>query len=999
MYESSSTNPGRSLISMKSRTSFMVDLFNKDIVSIKFNNYILWKGTNEVKFHGVTQNEGFVSFFIWEVPSIPDFYDPRFEDFNRVKDPTRIVSIVSSSLQKFLYSLHASGRDSEIGFSLRIFKTGKKIRIFFIGRVFSQDPNESYNQAHHLRQMFFNSFPRRYFSLQEARDFPESDLLFDFNWVRSIKEILKYEDLLPPKDDFSGKTFYYVPDFFSPNPGSTLMELFRHLEKSEGMILIDINVIPTAFSLVEKEAVNHLIKFLEKKSEKKRYSVSILTGAVDDRRERKMLGRKGGTIGTSWESDVDQNAVKAMEFYRKYGDSVLNSPVFLFSLRILEENPYNRTAEVFASEIFESNGRYNIIDITPSEPEFFEILLSTAILTPSFSCNLRKLWDRPDAPNTIRRFHRLSTVDEVSSFFRIPIPMGEECPGLTLDTGLIRRTAPSAKGRSVKIGNLVEYARPADQSIDLTLDNDIVKHMFIAGMPGSGKTTLAFSILYQLWVDQKIPFIVIEPAKTEYRSLKTIGKFKDGLLIFTPGNESVSPFRFNPFEVMEDVRVGTHIENLMNCFLGAFPLYPPMPTILESAIQEMYEDNDWESFDIGGEDEDLKFPGLDQLYQKVTEKVEEGGYAGEVKSNIEAALRVRIDSLRRGEKGLMFNTYKGIPLSEIMTKPVVFELDDLNDEGKALMTLFILTAVQEYIKANRRSGSNLAHVVLIEEAHNVFPRIPRSGMDENPKTRVINYFVRMLAELRALGEGILVLDQLPSALAPEIIKNTSVKVMHRLTALDDRKEMGATMLLDEGDMRKAAQLSPGESLVYKEGWNKARLIIEPDFKGIHNVGESIPDREVRRLMKSFEDENPGYFLPYEICYYGPCKSCDRKIRRKAERFFRKNRDRIEKFIKALDFWEDAYSIRKPTICQWFLIGLSSAGITEPMELFYCHYVHFQKEMSKYIEMCKRHSNRCFCNDLKNNENIGRILNIASLIVDEEYIENETVGKIYDIFMK
>ena len=38
----------------------------------------------------------------------------------------------------------------------------------------------------------------------------------------------------------------------------------------------------------------------------------------------------------------------------------------------------------------------------------------------------------------------------------------------------------------------------------------------------------------------------------------------------------------------------------------------------------------------------------------------------------------------------------------------------------------------------------------------------------------------MLAEVRALREGIIIADQLPTAMAPEVIKNTNIKLIHRL---------------------------------------------------------------------------------------------------------------------------------------------------------------------------------------------------------------------------
>ena len=49
-------------------------------------------------------------------------------------------------------------------------------------------------------------------------------------------------------------------------------------------------------------------------------------------------------------------------------------------------------------------------------------------------------------------------------------------------------------------------------------DKALTQHMMIVGTPGFGKTTFAINLLLQFY-DRGIPFLAIEPTKTEYRSL------------------------------------------------------------------------------------------------------------------------------------------------------------------------------------------------------------------------------------------------------------------------------------------------------------------------------------------------------------------------------------------------------------------------------------------------------------------------------------------------
>src|SRR6202035_5401851 len=94
----------------------------------------------------------------------------------------------------------------------------------------------------------------------------------------------------------------------------------------------------------------------------------------------------------------------------------------------------------------------------------------------------------------------------------------------------------------------------------------LTKHCFITGMTGSGKTTSCFNLLLQLY-RLGVPFLVIEPVKSEYRSLLTqIPSLQD----FTPGDEDTAPFRLNIFEPPPGVKLQTHVENLESAWNASF---------------------------------------------------------------------------------------------------------------------------------------------------------------------------------------------------------------------------------------------------------------------------------------------------------------------------------------------------------------------------------------------------------------------------------------------
>jgi hypothetical protein len=81
----------------------------------------------------------------------------------------------------------------------------------------------------------------------------------------------------------------------------------------------------------------------------------------------------------------------------------------------------------------------------------------------------------------------------------------------------------------------------------------------------------------------------------------------------------------------------------------------------------------------------------------------------------------------------------------------------------------------------------------------------------------------MLAEVRAYGEGIIIAEQIPARLVSDVIKNTAVKIVHRLPAADDRDAVGATMNLSPGQSRYLVTLVPGEAALATDGMDHPLL--------------------------------------------------------------------------------------------------------------------------------------------------------------------------------
>ena len=121
------------------------------------------------------------------------------------------------------------------------------------------------------------------------------------------------------------------------------------------------------------------------------------------------------------------------------------------------------------------------------------------------------------------------------------------------------------------------------------------KHCLIVGMPGFGKTTFSVNLLLQFY-DKGIPFLAIEPTKTEYRGM--IDRVEK-LQVFTPGNNRVSPFVINPFIPPRGITVEQYIPSLVTAFQTAFSMPSPLDVIFLKAIRTCYLQYGWNANCVG----------------------------------------------------------------------------------------------------------------------------------------------------------------------------------------------------------------------------------------------------------------------------------------------------------------------------------------------------------------------------------------------------------------
>lgn len=408
-------------------------------------------------------------------------------------------------------------------------------------------------------------------------------------------------------------------------------------------------------------------------------------------------------------------------------------------------------------------------------------------------------------------------------------PPRQEIPGLMVrNRGEFAVTVPAPSEPAFDLGRVRDAAGDLHASARVTA-GVLNEHTLVIGTPGSGKTNTCMHLLLESDRIFRIPFLVIEPAKAEYRRLKQVmGK---RLRVFSVGGPDGELLRLNPLAPVRGASLLGHIDLLKAVFNASFTMYPGMPQILEQALLEVYEERGWnlqtDANDALGTDSDpadaaVLTPCLGDLHDQIERVMLQKGYGGEVRQNLGAALRSRLHGLMIGAKGMCMNTRRSTSAEELFDHPVVLELQHLrDDEEKAFLMAVVFMLLYQYCEVRQRQlppaqQEQLQHLTLIEEAHRLLaaPQGISSADSANPRGKAVGMFTDMLAELRALGEGFIIAEQIPSKLASDALKNTNLKIIHRLTAPTERASAGQCVNLTDRQLWHLANLSKGLAVVH-----------------------------------------------------------------------------------------------------------------------------------------------------------------------------------------
>lgn len=445
----------------------------------------------------------------------------------------------------------------------------------------------------------------------------------------------------------------------------------------------------------------------------------------------------------------------------------------------------------------------------------------------------------------------------------LPLFMGspqKSVSGLTVNTiaefgrGVFTLDNHTQSG-DLPLGHIFHMGQKEESVVSLDT-NSFTSHCFIAGSTGSGKSNTSYVLLNEFY-KQQISFLVIEPAKGEYKS-----EFANlpGIHIFSTNPRYGQMLQLNPFWFdAEHIHVLEHLDRLIEIFNACWEMYAAMPAILKSAAERIYALKGWDllnSVYLGSGAP--QFPTFADLLAVLPEIIKTSGYSSDTQGDYTGALVTRVASLANGIAGQIFCSGYAIPDSTLFDENTIVDLSRVGStETKALIMGLLVMKLTEYRTA-QATGSNheLRHITVLEEAHNLLKRTSTNqGQDTaNLLGKSVEMISNSIAEMRTYGEGFIIIDQSPTAVDISAIKNTNTKIIMRLPEKADCEAVGNAMALNEDQTKELAKLPTGVGAVIQNNWLETALVkihrAPQDFQGEIKPADTKGLKELRGLIAS-----------------------------------------------------------------------------------------------------------------------------------------------------
>jgi hypothetical protein len=205
--------------------------------------------------------------------------------------------------------------------------------------------------------------------------------------------------------------------------------------------------------------------------------------------------------------------------------------------------------------------------------------------------------------------------------------------------------------------------------------NELLRHVFILGPTGTGKSTLLLGILVQL-LAARVPFMIFD-FKRNYRCLLRASGSPD-LVVFSVGRKT-APLAINALTPPPGVEFEEWADALTDTISTSYLLMQGARNVLKESLLQAHERHGREATLTHAHD--------------VLSRALDATRAGSRRYGwLESATR-SLEELSKGNFGRALNATNSTPVEELLRRTVVFELHGFGDDQKRFFCLFFLHAV------------------------------------------------------------------------------------------------------------------------------------------------------------------------------------------------------------------------------------------------------------------------------------------------------------------
>lgn len=366
----------------------------------------------------------------------------------------------------------------------------------------------------------------------------------------------------------------------------------------------------------------------------------------------------------------------------------------------------------------------------------------------------------------------------------------------------------------------IRYPGRFPQSLYLQ-SRDLVKHTGIFATTGSGKTHVAYNLLRQ-FSQKKVPFLVID-WKRSYRNLKSLPGMKN-IEVFTVGRNA-RPFLWNPLRPPPNVHPQTWIQILTEVLEKTHVSGQGVADVLAELADMEFEAKGFYS-------ETGRSPEYPNFYD-LKGQLDRRKYSGRKALWRDSCLRI-LRTFVFGPASKAFNARNPIHLEDLLDKPVILELDlELPKTVRAFFMEVILRWIHLH-RLGQGETDQLRHVLVLEEAHNIFPA-PVYGQSSNGGLE------NVYREIRSFGQALIAITQHPSMIPIYVLGNTNTLIFMALTHEADIISARQSLFLERNQDVFLDRLKVGEGIVKIKGQLPPTHV---QFKEIHVRPGAIKDEEL-----------------------------------------------------------------------------------------------------------------------------------------------------------